>query len=73
MDTRDRNGHADSKFSESQIVEILKEAEDGIPVADLLRRHGVSKATFFKWRAKCAGTSVTGMKRLGEFDAETRS
>jgi len=43
-----------SKFSESQIVTILKEAESGIPVADLLRRHAVSKATFFKWRSKYA-------------------
>jgi len=40
-----------SKFSESQIVAILKEAEAGVPVADLLRKHGISKATFFKWRA----------------------
>lgn len=41
-----------SKFSESQIVGFLREAESGVPVADLLRRHGVSKATFFKWRSK---------------------
>ena len=41
-----------SKFSESQIVGILKDAESGVPVADLLRKHGVSKATFFKWRSK---------------------
>jgi putative transposase len=38
-----------SKFSESQIVAILKDAESGVAVADLLRKHGVSKATFFKW------------------------
>jgi putative transposase len=47
-----------SKFSESQIVGILKEAESGIPVADLLRRHGVSKATLFKWRSKYAGATT---------------
>src|SRR3972149_2468410 len=41
-----------SKFSESQIVGILKDSESGMPVADLLRKHGVSKATFFKWRGK---------------------
>ena len=39
-----------SKFSESQIVTILKDAEGGIAVPDLLRKHGISKATFFKWR-----------------------
>ncbi len=59
-----------SKFSESQIVGILKEAEAGIPVADLVRRHAVSKATFFKWRSKYAGASVPDMKRLRELEAE---
>src|SRR5438132_12162993 len=53
-----------SKFSESQIVAILKEAESGIPVADLLRRHAVSKATFLKWRNKYAGATVNDVKRL---------
>ena len=59
-----------SKFSESQIVTILKEAESGVPVADLLRRHGVSKATFFKWRSKYAGATVNDVKRLRELEAE---
>ena len=59
-----------SKFSESQIVRNLKEAEAGIPVADLVRRHAVSKATFFKWRSKYAGASVPDMKRLRELEAE---
>lgn len=59
-----------SKFSESQIVTILKEAESGIPVADLLRRHGVSKATFFKWRSKYAGATINDVKRLRELEAE---
>ena len=44
-----------SKLSETQIVGILKDAESGMPVADLLRKHGVSKATFFKWRSKYGG------------------
>jgi putative transposase len=47
-----------SKFSESQIVAMLKEAEAGVPVAGLLRKHGASKATFFKWRSKYGGASV---------------
>ena len=59
-----------SKFSESQIVEILKDAEGGIPVADLLRKHGVSKATFFKWRSKYGGASVSDVKRLRELETE---
>ena len=59
-----------SKFSESQIVGILKEAESGIPVADLLRRHAISKATFFKWRSKYTGATVNDVKRLRELEAE---
>jgi putative transposase len=59
-----------SKFSESQIVEILKDAEGGVPVADLLRKHGISKATFFKWRTKYGGASVADVKRLRELEVE---
>lgn len=59
-----------SKFSESQIVEILKDAEGGVPVADLLRKHGVSKATFFKWRTKYGGASVADVKRLRELEKD---
>ncbi len=59
-----------SKFSETQIVGILKDAESGVPVADLLRKHGVSKATFFKWRSKYGGASVSDVKRLRELEVE---
>lgn len=59
-----------SKFSETQIVGILKDAESGMPVADLLRKHGVSKATFFKWRSKYGGATVADVKRLRELEAE---
>lgn len=59
-----------SKFNETQIVEILKDAEGGIPVADLLRKHGISKATFFKWRSKYGGASVSDVKRLRELEGE---
>jgi putative transposase len=59
-----------SKFSETQIVGMLKEAESGVPVADLLRKHGVSKATFFKWRSKYGGASVSDVRRLRELEAE---
>lgn len=59
-----------SKFSETQIVAMLKDAESGVPVADLLRKHGVSKATFFKWRSKYGGATISDVKRLRELEAE---
>lgn len=59
-----------SKFSESQIVSILKEADAGVPVADLIRKHGLSKTTFFKWRSKYAGASMADVRRLRELEAE---
>ena len=59
-----------SKFSESQIVGILKEAESGVPIPDLLRRHGISTTTFFRWRSKYAGASVSDVKRLRELEGE---
>ena len=59
-----------SKFTETQIVGILKDAESGVPVADLLRKYGVSKATFFKWRSKYGGASVSDVRRLRELEGE---
>ena len=59
-----------SRFNESQIVGILKEADGGVPVADLLRKHGVSKTTFFKWRSKYGGASISDVRRLRELEAE---
>ena len=59
-----------SKFSETQIVGILKEAEAGVAVNDLLRTHGISRATFFKWRSKYGGVSVSDVTRLRELETE---
>lgn len=59
-----------SKFSESQIVAILKEGESGVPVAQVLRQHGISQATYYKWKAKYGGASVAELKRLRELEAE---
>jgi putative transposase len=59
-----------SKFSESQIVAILKEGEAGVPVAQILRKHGISHATFYKWKSRYGGASVTELKRLRELEAE---
>ena len=59
-----------SKFSETQIVGMLKDAESGVPIADLTRKQGVSKATFFKWRSKYGGATISDVKRLRELEAE---
>ena len=53
-----------SKFSESQIVNILKEAEAGVSLEELVRQHGFSKASFYKWKAKYSGMSASDLKRL---------
>jgi putative transposase len=59
-----------SRYTESQIFQILKEAETGIPVADLCRKHGMSTATFYKWRAKFGGMDASAMRRLKELEEE---
>lgn len=59
-----------SKFSESQIVAILKEADSGIPVAEVLRNHGVSAATFYKWRSKYGGLEASELKRIKELEQQ---
>ena len=59
-----------SRFSEEQIVAILKEGEAGVDVAALLRRHGISRATYYQWRSKYAGTTPSELKRIKELEAE---
>jgi len=59
-----------SKFSDSQIMAILKQAEAGTPVPKLCREHGVSSATIYKWRAKFGGMDTSLMARLKELEAE---
>ena len=61
-----------SRFSESQIVNILKEAEAGVSLEELSRQHGFSKATFYKWKAKYSGMDVSTLKRLKELEEENR-
>lgn len=61
-----------SNFSESQIVSLLKEAEAGVSLEDLIRQHGFSKASFYKWKAKYSGMSVSELKRLKELEEENR-
>lgn len=59
-----------SRFSEEQIIGILKEHESGVPVADLCRRHGVSDASIYKWKAKYGGMDVSEAKRLEALEDE---
>jgi putative transposase len=59
-----------SRFSEEQIIGILKEQESGVPVADLCRRHGVSDASIHKWKAKYGGMEVNEAKRLRALEEE---
>lgn len=61
-----------SRFSDSQILAILKQAETGTPVPDLCREHGISTATFYKWRAKFGGMDASLMARLKELEDENR-
>ena len=53
-----------SRFTETQIVGILKEAESGLPMADFLRSHGISGATFYKWRSKYGGLEASELTRV---------
>lgn len=59
-----------SRFSEEQIIGILKEQEAGMPTAEVCRRHGVSSATFYKWKAKFGGLEVSEARRLRALEDE---
>ena len=59
-----------SRFSESQIVGILKEADAGRAVKELCREHGVSPATYYKWKSKFGGMDASELKRVKELEAE---
>lgn len=59
-----------SKFTESQIIGILKEQEQGIKISELCRNHGISDATFYNWKSKYGGMNVDELKRLRELEQE---
>ena len=61
-----------SRFNEEQIIGVLKEHQAGLPVAEICRRHGISDATFYTWRAKYGGLEVSDAKRLKALEEENR-
>jgi putative transposase len=61
-----------ARFSEQQIIGVLKEAEAGAKVSELCRRHGISDATFYTWRSKYGGLEISEMRRLRQLEEENR-
>ena len=61
-----------TKYTDSQIMGILKQAENGVAVAELCREHGMSSAAFYKWRARYGGMDMSLMSRMKELEKENR-
>ena len=61
-----------SRFSDTQILSILKQAESGIPIPEICREQGISSITFYNWRSKYAGMDVSLLKRIKELEEEDR-
>ncbi len=59
-----------SRFTETQIIAILKEADSGMPVKEVCRKHGISDATYYKWKSKYGGLDASELKRIKELEAE---
>ena len=59
-----------SRFTESQIMAVLQEGQAGVPVAEILRKHGISRNTYFKWKSKYGGATINELRRLRELEAE---
>lgn len=60
------------RFSDSQIMGILKQAESGVPVSELCREHGMSRASFYKWRAKFGGMDASMVSQMRAMEADNR-
>lgn len=63
---------ARKRHTEEQIIAVLKEAEVGVGIQELCRKHGISDPTFYKWRAKYAGLEVSDVKKLRQLEDENR-
>ena len=61
-----------SRFTEDQIIGVLKEHQAGIPTAELCRKHGISDATFYNWRSRYGGMEVSDARRLKSLEDENR-
>lgn len=61
-----------NRFTEEQIIKILKLQENGMKVADILREHGISEQTFYRWKAKYGGMEASDAKRLKQLEEENR-
>lgn len=59
-----------SRFTETQIIGILKEVDSGIPVKEICRKHGISDATFYNWKSKYGGMNASDLKRMKEMERE---
>lgn len=60
------------RHTEGQIIAVLKDAQAGVSVQDLCRKHGISDAIFYQWRTKCAGVEVSDVKKLRQLEEENR-
>lgn len=61
-----------TRFSETQIISILKEAENGVTVGDVCRQHGIAQSTYYKWKAKYGGLEPSALRRLKELEEENQ-
>ena len=57
-----------SKFTETQIVSMIKEAESGVPIPEVCRKYGIGQSSFYKWRSKYGGMEASNVKRLKELE-----
>ena len=59
-----------TRFTETQIVAVLKEVDGGIPVKDVCRKHGISDATYYNWKSKYGGMEASDLKKMKELERE---